>query len=288
MGDLGVEQGFGKAVVRNAVAEHAAQLGALLVHGYGMAHAGKVVRRGKAARAAADNRNLLAGRLADFGGTVGGFVIAGVALQAADVHRRIDEAATAGVLAGVLAYVCAGAGEGVVFADELNGIVETPGLDQCDVSGDVDVCGASLNAGNGMVGRAHATAFGMQLVVVAEGAHAGKGHFSCLGANGAVGRDAHVFSKGFDAGKVGLGCRSVEHAVEQRLDLRQADAAGDALAARLRAAQGNEAARHIDGAGTLRMRNKTTGHILAHAAHGLLRFARGTDFQWAHGILLGL
>ena len=188
----------------------------------------------------------------------------------------------------MLANIGASTWEGVVFADELNGVVETTSFNQCDVARDIDICGAALNAGNRVVGRAQAAAFCVELVVFAESAYSGKGHFGSLGTDCAICRNAHVFSECLDSRKVGFGCRSFQHAVEQRFDLRQADAAGNALAACLRAAQGDKAARHINGTGTLRMRNKTTGHILTYAAHGLLRFARGADFQWAHGILLGL
>lgn len=215
-------------------------------------------------------------------------MVAGVTLQAADVDGGINEAATAGVFAGVFAYVGAGAREGVVFADELNCIVEATGFYQCDVAGNVDICGTALNARNRVVGRAQAAAFCVELVVFAEGAYSDKGHFGSLGADCAICRNAHVFSECLNSRKVGFGCRPFQHAVKQRFDLRQADATGNALAACLRSTQGNKAARHINGTGTLRMRNKTAGHVLAYAAHGLLRFARGTDFQWAHGILLGL
>ncbi|CDB33783.1 uncharacterized protein BN534_01518 [Eggerthella sp. CAG:209] len=286
--DFGVEQGFGQAIVGDAVAEHATELGALLVYRYGMTHAGEVIRCGKTARTTTDNGNLLAGGFCHRSGAVGRFVIAGVALQATDIDSGINEAATAGVFAGMLANIGASTWEGVVFADELNGVVETTSFNQCDVARDIDICGAALNAGNRVVGRAQAAAFCVELVVFAESAYSGKGHFGSLGTDCAICRNAHVFSECLDSRKVGFGCRSFQHAVEQRFDLRQADAAGNALAACLRAAQGDKAARHINGTGTLRMRNKTTGHILTYAAHGLLRFARGADFQWAHGILLGL
>ena len=81
-------------------------------------------------------------------------MIAGVPLQVADVDGGINEAATAGVFAGMLANIGASAWEGVVFTDELNGVVEAAGFYQCDVARDIDICGATLNAGNRVVGCA--------------------------------------------------------------------------------------------------------------------------------------
>ena len=52
--------GFWAAIVGDAVAEHAAELG-LLVYRYGMAHAGEVIRCGKTTRTTTDNGNLLTG-----------------------------------------------------------------------------------------------------------------------------------------------------------------------------------------------------------------------------------
>ena len=113
-------------------------------------------------------------------------MVASVALQTADVDGGINEAATAGVFAGMLAYIGASTWEGVVFADELNGVVEAASFYQCDVARDIDICGAALNAGNRVVGCAQATAFCMEFVVIAESAHSSEGHFGSLGADCAI------------------------------------------------------------------------------------------------------
>ena len=124
-------------------------------------------------------------------------------------------AATAGVFAGMLANIGASAWEGVVFTDELNGVVEAASFYQCDVARDIDICGAALNAGNRVVGRAQAAAFCVELVVFAEGAYSSKGHFGSLGTDCTICRNAHVFSECLDSLKVGFGCRSFQHVVEQ-------------------------------------------------------------------------
>ena len=49
-------------------------------------------------------------------------VIHGVALQAADVQRIVQHIASAAGLAGMLAYIRAGRGEGVVLSNEPHGI----------------------------------------------------------------------------------------------------------------------------------------------------------------------
>ena len=86
----------------------------------------------------------------------------------------------------MLADIGAGAWEGVVFANELNGIVEAASFYQRDVARNIDICGAALNAGNRVVGRAQAAAFCVELVVFAEGAYSGKGHFGSLGTDCAI------------------------------------------------------------------------------------------------------
>lgn len=217
--DLGVEQILGQAVVRDAVAEHAAELGALLVDGDRMSHARQEVGCGKAAGATADDGHALAGGLVDRAGALRLLMVARVALEAADVDSGVDEAATAGVLARMLAHVGAGRRERVVLADQVDGVVIATGLHERDVTGDVDVCGAALDAGHGVLGGHQAAAFLVQLVILVEGAHAGERHFCGLRADGAVSGDPHVFRQMLDRVQRLVGCRAVEHAVEQVLDL---------------------------------------------------------------------
>ena len=128
-----------------------------------MTHAGEVIRCGKTARTATDNGNLLAGGFCHRSGAVGRFVIAGVALQATDVDSGINEAATAGVFAGMLANIGASTWEGVVFADELNGVVEAASLPVRCSQGYRHLRGSPERREQG--GRAQAAAFCVELVV---------------------------------------------------------------------------------------------------------------------------
>ena len=154
--DLPVQQLPGEAVAGDAVAQHTPQLAALLVHVHLMAHERQVVGGGESAGAAADNGHPLAGG----GGAQGlGHIprrIHRVALEGPDVHGVIDHVPAAAGLAGVLADVGAGHREGIVLADEADGVLAAAGAYERNIAGDVDAGGTQRHAGHGVLQIAQA------------------------------------------------------------------------------------------------------------------------------------
>ena len=103
--DLGLKTLARQAVAGNAIAQHAAQVVALLKDGHLVAHHGQVVGTGKAGRAAADHGDALTGvvhymRLV----VVEVTVLNGKTLEGEDIHGIVDHATAAMHLAGMLAH----------------------------------------------------------------------------------------------------------------------------------------------------------------------------------------
>ena len=141
----------GETVAGDAVAEHSAQLVALLVDRDLVPHQREIVGTAETAGTAADNGDLLArGRRTDGLGHVAG-VIHGVPLQTADVDGVVDHVAAAPRLAGVLADIGAGGGEGVVLPDQTHGVGTATLAHQCHVAGNVHPGGAQSHAGDGQL-----------------------------------------------------------------------------------------------------------------------------------------
>ena len=131
-----------------------------------MAHEGEVVCCGKSAGAAAYNGYGLAGGLGIGGvGHVAG-VIYGVTLQAAYVYRIVYHAAAAAGLAGMLAYVSAGGGEGIVLADKLDCIRIAAVFDKSHIAGYIHAGGAESHAGHGVLHSAEAAVVQYVLLIV--------------------------------------------------------------------------------------------------------------------------
>ena len=106
--DLGLQALARQTIAGNAVAQHAAQVVALLKDGHLVAHHGQVVGTGKAGRAAADHGDALTGvvhhmRLV----VVKVAVLNGKTLEGEDIHGIVDHAAAAVHLAGMLAHQAA-------------------------------------------------------------------------------------------------------------------------------------------------------------------------------------
>ena len=141
-GDLRVQLLPGQTVAGDAVAHHAPQLALLFVHGDPVAHKGQVVCGGETAGAAAHNGHGLAGgggglRLGHIPG-----VVHGVTLEPPDIQSVVHHVPAAAGLAGVLADVGAGRGEGIVLADEADGIAAASLADEGDIARDVHPGGA--------------------------------------------------------------------------------------------------------------------------------------------------
>ena len=206
-----------------------------------------------------------------------------VAFQAADVDGVVHQAAAALALARVLADIRAGMGEGVVLADQRHGIVVLAFAHQRDVAGDVDVRRAYRHAGHRLFERADAPPVaGVLLIILAEAAHALQYHGGGLVADGAVGR---VHDGGgrlldqVDGGFVGV---LVQHAFQQRFQLRKPDAAGDAFAAGLRVAQPQKVECQVHRAQPRRVGGDAVAHIAAQVLHDLLRAVRRLDRESYH------
>ena len=119
-----------RAVVGDAVAEHSAQLGPLLVDGDDVAHEGQVVGCRQAAGASADDGHCLAGRFSGSGGLHGLGVVHGIPLQSADIDGVVHHTPAALALAGVLADIGTGGDKGVVLADQAHRILVPAGVDE--------------------------------------------------------------------------------------------------------------------------------------------------------------
>ena len=138
--DLGLQALARQAVAGDAVAQHAAQVVALLIDGHLVAHHGQVVGTGKASRAAADHGDALAGVVGHAGLVIVEVaVLNGKTLKGEDVHGVVDHATAAVHLAGMLAHQAADERQRIVLADDLDGVGIAAGFDERNVPGNVDV-----------------------------------------------------------------------------------------------------------------------------------------------------
>ena len=246
--DLRVQQVPGEPVAGDAVAQHAAQLCPLLVHRDLVAHQRQIVGAAQAAGAAADDGHLFAGgRRAGGLGHVPG-VVHGVPLQTPDVDGVVDHVPAAPGLAGMLADIGAGGGEGVVLADQAHGVGAASLAHQRHVARHVHAGGAQRHAGHGQLQTGQTSMVLDVLLVVVPEALQTVQHKPCrVPADGAVG-GVHDGAGGLldngDGAHVG---GAVQHRVDELAQLPQTDAAGHALAAGLGVAQLQKRQRHIHG-----------------------------------------
>ena len=231
---------MGQAVVGDAVAEHAPQLGALFIDGDLVAHKGQVVGRRQAARPAADDGHRLARVCRPLRGGHVRRVVHGVPLQAADVHRVVHHPPAALALAGVLAHVGTGGGEGVVLSDEAHRVLVPPKPDEGDVAGNVHMGRAGGDAGYRVAQAADAPAVEhVFLVVLPKAPHPPEHHVGRLIADGTVGGVGDHLGGALN--EVG----AVQHLLDEYCQLAQAHPAGHALAAGLGMAQPQEVQGHV-------------------------------------------
>ena len=103
--DLGLQALARQTVTGDAIAQHAAQVVALLKDGHLMAHHGQVVGAGKAGRTAADHGDALTGVVHYMWLVVVEVaMLNGKTLEGEDVHGVVDHATAAMHLAGMLAH----------------------------------------------------------------------------------------------------------------------------------------------------------------------------------------
>ena len=143
-----VQHTFGQTELRDAVAQHAADLIVAFKNSHIVAVAGQDDRDGQTSRAAADDGGLFA---VGGGGTFGHLAGVGrgnVVLDDREMHRCTLDALHAVALALVLvvAHQRADGGQGVILKQHLAGVVQFVILQQADDLGDVGVDGAALLA----------------------------------------------------------------------------------------------------------------------------------------------
>ena len=284
--DLGLQALARQTVAGDAVAQHTAQMVALLKDGHLVAHHGQVVGAGKASRAAADHGDALAGAVGH-----GGLVVVevtmlnGKALKGEDVHGVIDHAATAVHLAGMLAHQTADERQRVVLADDLDGVGIAAGLDQRDVAGNVDVRRAARDAWDARLAvKAAGVLADVMLKVVTEAADGRERHGAGLVADGAVTRKVDGAGGALDQIERGLVGAALEHIGEQVAQRAQAHAAGRTLAATLRRAQVDERRRKLYGARGERAHRQTTSKRIVQVVHDGLSVAAFHYMQSSHKI----
>ena len=153
-----------------------------------MPHERQVIGRGQARRAAADDGDLLVRGFRLLGNVHRTCGEHGMLLQPANVHGSVDHAAAARMLARMLAHERACARERIVIADDAHGVGGAAFAQARDVTGNVHMARAFLDARNSRERlRAHAVgqmAFGVFLDEVGKR----QAHAASLEANRAIGR----------------------------------------------------------------------------------------------------
>ena len=284
--DLGLQALARQTVTGDAIAQHAAQVVALLKDCHLMAHHGQVVGAGKAGRTAANHGDALAGvvghsRLV----IVEVSVLNGKTLEGEDVHGIVDHAATAVHLAGMLAHQAANERQRVVLADDLDGIGIAAGLDERNVPGNVDVRRAARNARDaGLAVKATGVLADMVLKIVTEATDGRKRHSTGLVTDGAVARKIDGAGGALNQIERGLVGAALEHIGEQVAQRAQAHATGRALAAALGGAQVDERRRKLNGARGERTHRQTASKRIVQVVHDGLSVAAFHYVQSSHKI----
>ena len=146
--DLAIQNVRWKHPHRNAAAIQAAGLGRLFQDRHLVAESRQLIRRAVSRRTRADNRNLLAVRLAGLHDVVGQRLteIAEKALDRANGNRLVILSAIAGLLTRVIAHAAGHGREGHVFLDQRIGVEILAALHQIEVALNLLVGAASVVA----------------------------------------------------------------------------------------------------------------------------------------------
>ena len=284
--DLGLQALARQTVAGNAIAQHAAQVVALLKDGRLMTHHGQVVGTGKTGRAAADHGDALTGvvhymRLM----VVEVTVFNGKALEGEDVHGVVDHATATVHLAGMLAHQAADERQRVILADDLDGIGIAAGLNKRNVTGNVDVRRTARDTRNaGLTIKAAGVLANVMLKIVAEAANGRECHGAGLVTDGAIARKIDGAGGALDQIERGLVGAALEHIGEQIAQRAQAHAAGRALAAALGGAQVDERCRKLNGTRGERTHRQTTSERIVQVVHDGLSVAAFHYVQSSHKI----
>ena len=283
-GDLRIQQVPGEAVVGDAVAQHTAQLLPFLEYRHLVTHQGQVIGAAQAAGPAADNGHLLAGgRRAGGLGHVSGSVH-GVALQPADVDGIVDHVPAAPRLAGVLADVSTGHGEGIVLTDQPHRIGAASLAYQGHIAGYVHTGGTQGHAGHRQLqARQTAVVQDVFLVVIPEALQPVQHQSGGVAPDGAVGGVHHGPRRFLDNGQGAHVGGAVQHGGDELAQLPQTDTAGHALAAGLGVAQLQKRQGHIHRTEARRTGGDAALHVAVEIVHHRLGAAGVLDVESAQG-----
>ena len=213
---LGLQALARQTIAGDAVAQHAAQVVALLKDGHLVAHHGQVVSTGKTGRAAADHGDALTGVVHYMRFVVVEVaVLNGKTLEGEDVHGVVDHAAAAVHLAGMLAHQAADERQRIVLADDLDSIGIAAGLDERNVPGNVDVRRAARDTRNaGLAIKAAGMLTDVVLKVITEATNSCERHGAGLVADGAVARKVDSAGRALNQVERGLIGAPFEHISE--------------------------------------------------------------------------
>ena len=200
-----------------------------------MAHNSEVVSARKASRAASDKGNLLACGRRDRGTVIALHMLGSKAFERKDSHGIVYHATTAVHLAWMLAHKAADARQGVVLANELDGIGIASSLHQRDVAGNINMGRTAGNAGNLFCSvEPAAMMLNVMFKVVTETADGGKGHLARLVADGAIARIIDGLGRALDKRERVVVGIPLKHILQKVIECTQSNSARRALAAALR------------------------------------------------------
>ena len=183
----------------------------------------------------------------------------------------------------MLADVGTGGGEGIVLADEADGVVTPALLDQGHIAGNVYPGGAHGHAGNRVFQTAQTAVVGDVLLIIVPKAQQSHQHqLGRVDPDGTV-RRVHDDPGGlFDPVEDTQFRFAVQHLADHAGELGQTDPAGHAFAAGLRLTQVQKIQGHVDRTQTRRAGSDPPFHIAVQLFHHSLRLTGSFDIQSAH------
>jgi hypothetical protein len=211
-------------------------------------------------------------------------VIHGIALQTPDIDGVVDHVPAAPGLAGVLADVGAGSGEGIVLTDQAHGVGVASLAHQRHVARHVHAGGTQRHTGDRQLQTGQTPVVqDVLLVIVPETVQTVQHQPRRVPSDGAVGGVHNGAGRLFDdvdGAQVG---GAVQHRFDELAQLPQTDAAGHALAAGLGVAQRQKRQRHVHGTQARRTGGDAALHVAVEVIHHRLCAAGTLDIKSAQG-----
>ena len=186
--DLFIQPFARQAVIGDPIAQHTAQLPAFFINDALMPHQLQIIGGAQTAWTSAyDGHALAGGRRAAAGGHKAG-MIDRIALDAADVDRIIQHAATAARFTRVFTDIGAYRRKRIVFADQAHRISVPAFLDQSDIARDIHAGRTHGHTGHRLIQAGCAASMqDMLFIIITKAAHALQHHFGSFIADSAVG-----------------------------------------------------------------------------------------------------